>query len=151
MIRLLLLFTVVPAVELFLLLQLGAALGPLTTFLIILLTGLLGASLAKREGLGLLLQLQRELERGLPPGTRLMEGALVVAGGLLLITPGVFTDLAGFLLIFPWSRRRIAPRALSALTSRFDVSTLGPPGDGEPTPRYREQEPHPFANPFDDL
>jgi UPF0716 protein FxsA len=163
--RLLLLFTVVPAVELFVLLQLGSLLGPTPTFLIILVTGLAGAWLAKREGLGVLRDLQGELGRGLPPGDRLMEGALVVVGGLLLITPGVFTDLTGFLLIAPWSRRWLAPRALRALTARLDVQTFGPEGpvgpeqDAESEVRYRERAPrsaptgtpHPFSNPFDDL
>lgn len=159
--RLILLFTIVPAVELFLLLQLGAWLGPTTTFLVILLTGLLGATLAKREGLGVLRELQAELAKGLPPGSRVMEGVLVVVGGLLLITPGVFTDLTGFLLIFPWSRRWLAPRVLKYLASRFEVRTLGPTGPFEdpepevrrrdPTPVPRRQGDHPFANPFDDL
>lgn len=157
--RLILLFTVVPAVELFVLLQLGSLLGPTPTFLIILLTGVAGAWLAKREGLGVLRSLQTELSRGLPPGDRLMEGALVVVGGLLLVTPGVFTDLTGFLLIAPWSRRWLAPRALKALTSRIDVQTFGPDvGSGGPA-SYQDRpgspgEPRPntpFSNPFDDL
>ncbi len=138
LLRLILLFTVVPAVELFLLLQLGAWLGPTTTFLLILLTGLLGAFLAKREGLGVLRDLQGELNSGLPPGDRLMEGVLVVVGGLLLITPGVFTDLTGFLLIAPPTRRYIAPRALKAITSRLDIQAISPgpqPSAGRPDRR----------------
>ncbi len=163
MLRLLLLFTIVPAVELFLLLQLGSWLGPTATFLIILLTGVLGAALAKREGLGVLRELQGELQQGLPPGSRLMEGVLVVVGGLLLVTPGVFTDLTGFLLIFPWSRRWLAPRVLKYLASRFEVKTLGPgfgPVGADEEPDVRHRDParprqraghNPFANPFDDL
>lgn len=160
--RLLLLFTVVPAVELFLLLQLGAWMGPTATFLLILGTGLLGAWLAKREGLRVLRDLSGELQRGLPPGDRMMEGALVVVGGLLLITPGVLTDLTGFLLIFPATRRWLAPRALKALAARFDVRAVGPGGEAaDDGVRYRGAGPtaarpardprNPFANPFDDL
>lgn len=169
LLRLILLFTIVPAVELFLLLQLGAWLGPTTTFLIILLTGLLGATLAKREGLGVLQELKGELAKGLPPGSRVMEGVLVLVGGLLLITPGVFTDIAGLLLIAPPSRRYLAPRVLKAITSRLDIQTFAPPGFGAgfggtqpgrgagPRPeggdRLRKPDPieHPFSNPFDDL
>ena len=121
MLRLLLLFTVVPTVEIFLLLQLGALMGPTATFLLVLLTGLLGAYLAKREGLGLLTQLAQELQQGLPPGSRLMEGALVIIGGVLLVTPGVMTDITGLSLIIPFTRQRIAPLALRALANRFQL------------------------------
>ncbi len=156
MIRLLLLFTIVPAVELFLLLQLGAFFGPTVTFLIILLTGVAGAWLAKREGIGVLRELQQELQQGLPPGSRLMEGALVVVGGLLLVTPGVFTDFTGFLLIAPLSRRFIAPKALKWLTDRVQIggniggAGVNPGGEAKPGPGA-DQAATPFANPFDDL
>ena len=147
MLRLLLLFTLVPAVELWLLLQIGALLGPTPTFLLIVLTGTVGAWLAKREGLGVLQTLREELHKGLPPGSRLMEGALVVVGGLLLVTPGVFTDLVGFLLIAPPSRRWFAPRALNWLATRFEITgQVGPIRHDSPA-----QQPTPFSNPFDDL
>lgn len=161
MIRLLLLFTIVPAIELFLLLQIGSWMGPTNTVLLILCTGLLGAWLAKREGLGVLATLAQELQGGLPPGERLMEGALVVAGGLLLVTPGVFTDLVGFLLIAPWSRRRIAPWALGALAQRFELqggsAHVGPGRPGR-TARSSTRAPGttpgqratPFSSPYDD-
>lgn len=146
--RLILLFTVVPALELFLLLQLGAWLGPWQTFAIVVVTGTAGAWLAKREGLGVLTQLSQEARQGIPPGARLAEGALVLAGGLLLITPGVLTDLTGFLLIFPPTRRWLAPRVVQAVLSRVDVAVLGP---GQPSgPRSAPQN-KPFASPFDDL
>jgi UPF0716 protein FxsA len=161
--RLLLLFTVVPAAELFLLLQIGSAIGPTPTFLLLLLTGVVGAWLAKREGLAVLARLGEELQRGLPPGERVMEGALVVVGGLLLVTPGVLTDLAGVLLIFPPTRRWLAPRALRWLMGRFDVGALQeevPDADegvrvrrpgAEPAFRRPEVRPTPFGTPFDDL
>ena len=118
----LLLFVVMPPLEMFLLLQIGSLLGPLQTFLLILITGVVGGWLAKREGLQVLRQLSAELQRGLPPGSRLVEGALVLAGGILLITPGVLTDLAGMLLIFPHTRRWLAPHVLGWLLTRFSVS-----------------------------
>lgn len=156
--RILLLLTIVPAVELFLLLQIGSWLGPTSTFLLILITGIVGAALAKREGLGVLTRLQEEMRQGMPPGSRLVEGVLVLVGGLLLITPGVFTDLVGFLLIAPPTRRLAAARAVDALSARFEFHATGLDGAGlggvPPTPgeRHRPAEPHrPFANPFDDL
>ncbi|HHO52957.1 MAG TPA: FxsA family protein [Deltaproteobacteria bacterium] len=167
--RLLLLFTVVPAVELFVLLQLGSWMGPTATFLLILITGLVGATLAKREGLGVLRELSAEMQGGLPSADRLTEGGLVLVGGLLLITPGVFTDLTGFALIFPLTRRWLAPRIRAWLASRVDLRVSGlqmDPGGFDPsgeelggevrrrdpsTVRPARPQPHPFANKFDDL
>ena len=144
-------FIIVPPVELYLLLWLGSALGPTTSFLVILLTGIFGAWLAKREGIGVLRQLQSDLQEGLPSGSRVMEGALVVMGGLLLVTPGVLTDFSGFLLIVPFTSRFIAPRAVKFLVNRLGDSiviggTANPPRPGAPS-----DEATPFANPFDDL
>lgn len=159
--KLLLAMTVIPAVELFILLQLGSWLGPLETFLIIVVTGTLGAFLAKREGLGVLMTLKAELAQGLPPGSRLAEGVLVLAGGLLLLTPGVLTDLAGFLFIAPPSRRFLAPRLVSWVVSKVDFVQVGTEvhtsfHEGEPRvrPRQAPRVQHgdsPFASPFDDL
>jgi UPF0716 protein FxsA len=123
--KLVLLFTVLPALELYLLLQLGSLLGPLPTVGIILGTGVLGGWLAKREGLAVLRRLFEQLGGGLPPAVSLVEGGLVVAGGLLLVTPGVITDLTGFALIFPPTRRWIAPRVLAWLKRRFVVEVGG--------------------------
>ena len=121
--RLLIVMTVVPAVELYLLLQLGRWLGPLPTAGIILFTGALGAALAKREGLGVLRQLKEDARAGIPPASRLVEGLLVLLGGALLITPGVFTDLCGFLLIIPPTRRRIAVRVKDWAASKITITT----------------------------
>lgn len=117
--RLLLLFTVVPAIELYLLIKLGEWLGAFETVLIILVTGTVGAFLAKREGLGVVRQLQQDSMQGLPPGERIVEGLMVLVGGALLITPGVMTDLAGFLLIMPWPRRWLAPRIKAWATRKL--------------------------------
>lgn len=142
-------FIGLPSLELFLLLQLGAWMGPTLTFLVILFTGGLGAWLAKREGWNVLRTLRDELKSGMPPGSRLMEGALVVAGGLLLLTPGVFTDLTGFLLIAPPTRAFIATVSLEALLAffqidaRVDMSRVKASGPTAKNPN------NPFATPFD--
>ena len=147
--RLLLLLTVVPLVELFALSSLWAIFGPVRTVGLVLLTGVVGASLARREGLGVLFELQRDLVEGRSPATRLMEAALVVAGGLLLLTPGVFTDLLGFALMFRWTRAWFAPRMLQFLGRHVHVVTspASPPREGAAD----EETPHPFSSPFDDL
>lgn len=140
--RLLLLMTVVPALEMYLLIQLGRWLGALETVAIIVVTGALGAALAKREGMGVLRQLQEEARAGLPPATRLVEGLLVLLGGALLITPGVVTDLCGFVLIFPPTRRRIAARVKDWAARKITIRTPGGTnfegGPVQPGPAARE-------------
>ncbi len=117
--RLLLLFTVVPALELYLLIRIGEWIGAVETVLIILITGSIGAWLAKREGLEVVRTLQQDTLQGIPPGDRIVEGLLVLVGGVLLITPGVLTDLTGFLLIMPPSRRFLAPRVKDWATRKL--------------------------------
>ena len=129
--KLFLAFTLIPAIELYLLMSLGAIIGPLNTVLLILVTGVIGAGLAKREGFSVLLSLQTELQQGLPPAERLMEGALIVVGGILLITPGVLTDAIGFSLILPLTRRRIAPRLLARFSKNIHIRTTGTVGAAE--------------------
>lgn len=134
--KLVVLFTVLPALELYLLLQIGSAFGALETVLLIVVTGIVGGWLAKREGLRVLSNLTEQLGQGLPPATKLVEGALVVAGGLLLVTPGVITDLAGFAFILAPTRRLLAPVVLRSLTKRFagSVQVGGSFAGGAPPP-----------------
>ncbi len=146
---LLLLLTAVPLLELVALSSLWAIFGPVRTVGLVMLTGIVGASLARREGLGVLFELQRDLAEGKPPAARLMEAALVVAGGLLLLTPGVFTDLLGFALMFRGTRAWFAPRLLQFLGRHVHVVTSPP--SPPPTTATDEKTPHPFSSPFDDL
>jgi UPF0716 protein FxsA len=106
-----LLFTAVPLLDLWLLVQLGGRVGALPTLLAVLATGLLGAVLAKREGRRVLEGYRRALAEGRAPEEGLLGGALVLAGGVLLVSPGVLTDVAGLLLLLP-PTRALAARAL---------------------------------------
>lgn len=130
--RLLLLFTVTPAVELYLLILLGGWMGAAETVLLIVITGIVGATLARREGFSVLGQINREARAGFPTGDRLVEGLMVLVGGLLLLTPGILTDLFGFSLILPPTRRFAAPHIKRALLARVKVQGLsvGPMGPG---------------------
>lgn len=105
---LLFLFTVVPLVELYLLLWVGRLLGFGPTVGIVVATGLLGAALAKREGIRVLSKWQAALAEGRVPEEGLLEGVLVFVGGLFLITPGVLTDAFGLLMLIPPTRRLMA-------------------------------------------
>ena len=113
--RLALLFTVIPLIELVLLLTVGARIGILGTVLLILATGLTGAWLARWQGMGVLRTMQAELQSGQPPAKRIVEGLLVLAGALLLLTPGILTDITGFTLILPFTRRLLGPPILRML------------------------------------
>ena len=102
--RLFVLFTVVPAIELFLIIKIGQRIGAGNTILLILFTGILGAYYAKQQGFRVVSNIQWKMEQGEVPGDDLVNGALLLVGGALLITPGFITDLVGFSLIFPLTR-----------------------------------------------
>ena len=103
--KLLLLFIVVPIVELQLLILVHDQIGFGNTILLVLFTGVMGARLAKREGFSVLRQIQEKLSRGETPTTELSNGAIILVGGVLLITPGVLTDVFGFTCLIPMFRK----------------------------------------------
>lgn len=105
--KLLLLFVLVPAIELVLLVQIGGLIGLLPTVGIIVLTGVLGASLARMQGLGILGQIQTEMAAGRVPAGAIADGLMVLVAGALLLTPGFLTDLVGFLSLVPGTRNLI--------------------------------------------
>jgi UPF0716 protein FxsA len=129
--KLALFFVLVPIVELVLLIQIGQVVGLLPTLLLVLSTGIGGAVLARAEGLRVLFQFQRELVSGRLPGQSLLDGISVLVGGALLLTPGLLTDLAGFSLLFPPTRRWIQSRLRARLERQIAdgsirVLTMGP-------------------------
>lgn len=95
---------VVPALEIWGLVKAVDLIGGWQTVFAVIFTGVVGAYLAKREGLKTWIQSQHDLSQGQIPGRAIMDGISIFAGGLLLLTPGFFTDTIGFLLIFPFSR-----------------------------------------------
>ena len=120
--RLFLLFTCVPLVELYLLLQVGAVIGALNTILLVILTGVIGAFLAQREGIRTLGTVQSLMARGEMPGEPLLDALLILVAGFVLITPGILTDLLGFLLLIPASRAQIRRRVRRLLARRFPAT-----------------------------
>lgn len=103
-IKLLILFTILPLLELYVLIQTGGLIGAFPTLGLVLTTGIAGAYLARSEGLEVLRSIQQSMQEGHLPAEALVHGALVLAGGLLLLTPGLITDCIGFSLIAPFSR-----------------------------------------------
>lgn len=115
MAKLLLLFIVVPAVELAILIQVGKALGTIPTLALIVFTGILGAYLARLQGLSVLSRAQVQMNRGELPAGSLADGVMILVAGALLMTPGILTDAFGFALLVPAFRNAIK----SFLLARF--------------------------------
>lgn len=105
--RLLALFLITPVVELALLIQLGEYIGFWPTVGVIVLTGITGSYLAKREGLSIWKRFNERLKGGELPGKELLDGVIILVAGALLITPGVLTDLFGFIGLIPFTRAMV--------------------------------------------
>ncbi len=99
------LFTLVPLLELYLLIRLGTYIGAVDTIAVVIGTGLVGGLLAKSQGLAVLDRMRAELNQGRLPAESLFDGLLILIAGAMLITPGLLTDGLGLLLLIPWSRQ----------------------------------------------
>ncbi len=133
---LLALFFLIPLIEIYLLVKVGSWLGAWTTVLLVVFTAVLGAALLRQQGLATLERTRQSMARGELPAMEMLEGALLIVGGALLLTPGFFTDTIGFLLLVPALRRRLI---LWAIDRGVVMAFGGPrrPGDG---PRTLEGE-----------
>lgn len=122
--RLFLLFTLVPLVELYLLIRIGAVIGAGPTVLLVLGTGAAGAWLARREGFRSWIAVQRELAAGRLPTAELLHALLVVIAGALLVTPGVFTDAVGLLMLFRPVRTSLIRRVQGRITRKIQTGDM---------------------------
>jgi len=140
--RLFLLFTILPAVELWLLIAIGERIGAPATITMLILTGVIGAWLARAEGTRVLRAWQQALAAGTVPADGVVSGVLVLLGGALLISPGVISDLAGVLLLVPFTRRWIARIVMARVQRAIERGTIrvmhAPPGPGGPF-AYRQR------------
>jgi UPF0716 protein FxsA len=114
-IRLLALFILLPLVELALLIQIGRWIGLVWTLAIVVVTGFLGAALARRHGIRAWIAIRDELRAGRMPASALADGLLILIGGIVLLTPGLLTDLFGFAMLLPVTRNAFK----KALSRRF--------------------------------
>jgi UPF0716 protein FxsA len=101
-------FIVVPFIEIFLLLQVGAVIGPFPTIFLVVFTAVLGAWLLRIQGFATWRRFQESLARGEIPTYEIIEGAIILVGGALLLTPGFFTDILGIACLVPAARSKIA-------------------------------------------
>ena len=145
--RLLTLFVGVPLVELYLLTRVGSQIGFFPTLGLIFVTGVLGANLAKTQGLGVMRRIQADLQAGRIPAAALVDGLIILIAGAVLITPGILTDAFGFLCLVPSFRSIIRDRISRFLQSQLQGGNIqyfhGDPGTSQgfdPTQRS------PFGN-----
>ena len=106
--KLLMIFILVPLIELYFLLEISQFIGVFTTVMIIVFTGAAGVSIAKRQGYQVVNNIRSTLNAGKMPTDDLISALLILIGGVTLLTPGFLTDITGFLLILPGSRDLIA-------------------------------------------
>jgi len=117
--KILILFVMVPVIELYILIEVGKKIGSLTTIGIIILTGIIGAYLVKSQGFMILRKIQNDLNEGIMPGDSLIQGAIILAGGILLLTPGFVTDIVGFIFLIPVSRNIVKKYLLKWLQGKI--------------------------------
>ena len=107
LLKLFLAFTIIPIIEIYLLIEIGSMFGALTAVALVILTGFLGAFLARMQGMQTLYRIQESLREGRMPSGELLDALLIGIAGLVLLTPGFLTDSAGFLLLIPATRNSI--------------------------------------------
>lgn len=142
LLRLFILLTIVPLIEVVLLFRIAEVIDWGPTLALIIVTGILGAWLARREGLRTLGRIQADLNAGVVPTDSMLDGALILVAGVLLVTPGVLTDLCGFTLLVPparrWVKRRLAEFAKTRIV-RIDQGGPSPFVDVEATGRDADE------------
>ncbi len=106
LLKLFLAFTLIPVIELYLLIKLGATVGLFNTLLLVILTGAVGAYLARLQGLEALLKVKARLQQGEPPAEEMLDALIIFIAGIVLLTPGLLTDISGLLLLLPATRLR---------------------------------------------
>ena len=124
LLRLLLLFTLVPLVEVALLIWISQYTGLLFTIGLVILTGVVGAWLAREQGLRCWLEVQRQLSQGQLPAEPLLDGLMILVAGAVLITPGVLTDAVGFALLIPPIRAMVRRYLAERFKARITVAPM---------------------------
>jgi UPF0716 protein FxsA len=120
LLKLFLCFTIIPVIELYLLIKVGTIIGGMNTILLVILTGFLGAWLAKMEGMNTMAKLRMNLQQGLMPAEELIDAVIIFVAGVVLITPGLLTDVFGLLLLWPVTRNKFK----RILRKKFDEMQL---------------------------
>lgn len=105
--KLFLAFTLIPVIEIYLLIEIGSRIGAILTVIIVVLTGLTGAYLARIQGMLTMMKVRNSMQQGVMPEDELIDALLILVAGIVLITPGFMTDITGIILLIPGTRYRI--------------------------------------------
>lgn len=118
------LFLIVPLIEITILIEIGQIFGVGYTIALVVGTALLGAALLRHQGISTLARVQMSMNQGKLPATELVEGLMLLIAGALLLTPGLFTDAFGFLVLIPVLRQRIAQHlVMNVIQSHIKTNT----------------------------
>ncbi|GAB2895189.1 FxsA family protein [Microbulbifer echini] len=128
---LLLLFIVLPVLEMWVLITVGREIGALPTIGLVFLTAIVGVTLLRRQGLSTLMRAQEKMRTGDIPAQEMVEGIFLAVGGALLLTPGFITDALGFACLIPGLRHLLLGRLLRHVT----ILRPGAPGQSDSTKR----------------
>jgi UPF0716 protein FxsA len=158
MVVLVFLFIAIPVVELALLIEVGSRIGTLPTLGLIVVTGVVGAGLARMQGLAVLQRIHGDMSRGELPASALVDGVIILMAAALLITPGILTDAFGFLCLIPafrsvvkrlawdWIRAQVQRQRIHIRMGGVDSGEWPRPRDRGPVydiePENIDQEPH---------
>ncbi len=158
------LFIVVPIAELFVIVKVGGAIGVLPTLLLLLLSAVAGSLMLRHQGRGAWRRFNEALAQRRFPGKEVADGALIVVGGTLLLTPGFITDAAGLLLLFPPTRALVRTGLRRYMVGRFAVVGVsgaggafgrgpfgGPGGGGEPGAGDGANRPYDYDVPAEEM
>ena len=148
---LILLFILVPIAEIYVIIQVGQAIGALPTVAILIVDSIVGAWLLRAQGRRAWAAFGEALRAGRMPHREILNGALVIVGGAFLLTPGFISDAVGLLLLLPPTRAAIARGVTRMLARRGPLrwtTVVTPPG-GRPVPGNRPPPPHPHAEPVE--
>ena len=118
---LLLLFILVPVIEMWILIEVGSQIGALPTIFLVVLTAMIGLSLLKKQGLSVLMSARQKLEVGAMPAAEFVNGIIIAVGGVLLLTPGFFTDSLGFVLLIPQTRKWVLFKFIDRFHDKFVI------------------------------
>lgn len=135
---LLLLFITIPIIEIYLLLVVGKQIGALSTITLVILTAIIGTAMLRSQNMATLQRFQNELQQGEMPAQALLEGLMLLIGGVLLLTPGFFTDAVGFVCLMPWTRQWLA----LYLSRRVQMAVMHAHSQPSPQPDNPRSNPH---------
>lgn len=128
LLKLFLCFTIIPVIELYLLIEIGTVIGGLNTVLLVIATGFAGAWLARMEGMHIMMKVRANLQQGIMPAEELIDALIIFVAGVVLITPGFITDAFGLLLLWPVTRKKFKQmlrNKFNKMTARGSINITG--------------------------